>query len=127
MIMIWTLRKALLKFFSSYQNEEPKLDDLSSSAQSTSQQLRCKKKEGTGQKSSKMLLVQSSSLSPLPVISLSKLIGMLKASVDARLNALRSVVNVPNDETRPVRLFHSSFRDFLVEPDTRGKTPILGR
>jgi len=29
---------------------------------------------------------------------------------------------VPDDVTKPVRLFHLSFREFLLDPKTRGKT-----
>jgi WD40 repeat protein len=43
--------------------------------------------------------------------------------INATLEPLRSVLNVPEDETSPVQLFHLSFRDFLLDknrcPDTR--------
>lgn len=62
--------------------------------------------------------------SPLSVISLSRLLGIPERLVHLRLNSLHSVLNVPDDETLPVRLFHSSFRDFLIDPETREKTPF---
>lgn len=62
--------------------------------------------------------------SPLSVISLSRLIGLRERFVHLRLNPLHSVLSVPDDETLPVRLFHLSFRDFLLDPETRKKTPF---
>jgi len=35
--------------------------------------------------------------------------------VSSTLDSLRSVLNVPEDESQPVRLFHLSFRDFLQD------------
>lgn len=60
--------------------------------------------------------------SPLSVISLSNLIGVATISINARLNSLHSVLDIPDDETMPVRLFHTSFRHFLLDPETCGKT-----
>ncbi|KAL2801707.1 purine and uridine phosphorylase [Aspergillus granulosus] len=62
--------------------------------------------------------------SPLSVTSLSKLMGISTRSINARLNSLHSVFNIPNDETLPVRPFHLSFRDFLLDSSTRDKTPF---
>ncbi|KAJ5464315.1 uncharacterized protein N7458_000001 [Penicillium daleae] len=62
--------------------------------------------------------------SPLSVISLSRLIGLPERIVYLRLNPLHSVLSVPDDETLPVRLYHLSFRGFLLDPETRGKTPL---
>ncbi|KAF7173474.1 hypothetical protein CNMCM6106_007558 [Aspergillus hiratsukae] len=62
--------------------------------------------------------------SPLSVTALSKLTVITKSSISARINSLRSVLNIPNNETLPVRLFHQSFRDFLLDPNTREKTPF---
>lgn len=61
---------------------------------------------------------------PLSVISLSILTGMEKDKIDLRLKFLHSVLRIPIDETEPVRLFHLSFRDFLLHPDTRDITPL---
>ncbi|KAL4868722.1 hypothetical protein BDV12DRAFT_185766 [Aspergillus spectabilis] len=60
--------------------------------------------------------------SPLSVTSLSKLMGISMNSINTRLNSLHSVLSIPNDDTMPVRLFHLSFRDFLLDPNTRDKT-----
>ncbi|KAL4862105.1 hypothetical protein BDV12DRAFT_49827 [Aspergillus spectabilis] len=60
--------------------------------------------------------------SPLSVTSLSKLMGISMNSINTRLNSLHSVMSIPNDDTMPVRLFHLSFRDFLLDPNTRDKT-----
>ncbi|GLA33115.1 hypothetical protein AnigIFM63326_002394 [Aspergillus niger] len=62
--------------------------------------------------------------SPLSITSLSKLMGISTQSIHARLNSLHSVLYIPNNDTVPVRLFHQSFRDFLLDPSTRGKTPV---
>ncbi|KAL2812483.1 WD40-repeat-containing domain protein [Aspergillus granulosus] len=61
---------------------------------------------------------------PLPAVSLSRLTGIQEKSIAIRLDSLHSVLSVPVDETKPVRLFHLSFRDFLLDPDTHDKTPF---
>ncbi|OPB36242.1 wd40 protein [Trichoderma guizhouense] len=61
---------------------------------------------------------------PLPIASLSKLIDITTEAIRFRLNSLHSVLNVPNDETLPIRLLHLSFRDFLLDPETEWKTEI---
>lgn len=61
--------------------------------------------------------------SPLSVISLSRLTGLSEGLIHLRLNSLYSVLSAPQDETRPVRLFHLSFRDFLLDQETREKNP----
>ncbi|KAJ5198747.1 uncharacterized protein N7498_007864, partial [Penicillium cinerascens] len=62
--------------------------------------------------------------SPLSVISLSKLLDVPERLIHLRLNQLHSVLKVPDSEAVPVRLFHLSFRDFLLNPETRSKTPL---
>lgn len=62
--------------------------------------------------------------SPLSIMSLSKLMGIPTQSIHARLNSLHSVLYIPNNDIVPVRLFHQSFRDFLLDPSTRGKSPF---
>jgi hypothetical protein len=62
--------------------------------------------------------------SPLSVPSLAKLLDLPERLVSLRLDPLHSVLRVPDNETVPVRLFHLSFRDFLLDPDTRKKTPL---
>jgi hypothetical protein len=62
--------------------------------------------------------------SPLSVVSLSILTRILKESINLRLNSLYSVLSILTDDTKPVRIFHLSFRDFLLNLDTRDKTPL---
>lgn len=62
--------------------------------------------------------------SPLSVMSLSRLLGVPERLIRLRLNPLQSVLSVPDHETLPVRLLHLSFRDFLLHPETREKTPF---
>ncbi|KAL2861893.1 purine and uridine phosphorylase [Aspergillus pseudodeflectus] len=61
---------------------------------------------------------------PLSIISLSSLMGITTSSIRARISSLHSVLNIPNDHTLPVMIFHSSFRDFLLDPYTREKTHL---
>tara|TARA_R110002003_G_scaffold31_5_gene1887 strand:+ start:7912 stop:9360 length:1449 start_codon:yes stop_codon:yes gene_type:complete len=63
-------------------------------------------------------------LEPLSVNSISDLIGMSKFDVGCRLDALHSVLSVPDDDSLPVRLLHLSFRDFLLDPQKQGKSPL---
>ena len=62
--------------------------------------------------------------SPLSVISIANLLDIPKEDVGCRLDSLHSVLSIPSDETRPIRLLHLSFHDFLVDPGKRGKTPF---
>ena len=62
--------------------------------------------------------------SPFSVISLSQFIGLPQEHIYRRLNLLHSVLNISNDPTQPVRLFHLSFRDYLLDHETRKKTPF---
>jgi hypothetical protein len=60
--------------------------------------------------------------SPLSVYSLSRLLRVIKEDIDQTLEDLQSVLDVPKDQTRPLRLHHPSFRDFLLNND-RCKDP----
>ncbi|KAJ6013619.1 hypothetical protein N7540_008210 [Penicillium herquei] len=61
--------------------------------------------------------------SPLSIASLSKLLGLPERTIHVRLSLLHSVLIVPAiGSTLPVRTFHLSFRDFLLDVDTRDKT-----
>ncbi|KAJ5961138.1 NACHT and WD40 domain protein [Penicillium vulpinum] len=60
--------------------------------------------------------------SPLSVISISALLGMSEHVIKLRLRSLNSVLSIPQDEIMPIRLFHTSFRDFLLDPQTCEKT-----
>ncbi|KAJ5501025.1 hypothetical protein N7527_012146 [Penicillium freii] len=63
--------------------------------------------------------------SPLSVSSLSRLIRVSTTLIDLRLNSLHSVIHVPTEKKMPVRPFHLSFRDFLLDLETREKTPLV--
>ncbi|EQL01948.1 NACHT and WD40 domain protein [Ophiocordyceps sinensis CO18] len=58
---------------------------------------------------------------PLPAAALAHLLdnGITAAVVNNRLLRLHSVLDVSGDAGAPVRLFHESFRDFLIHPDQR--------
>ncbi|KAL6833522.1 putative wd40 protein [Trichoderma sp. SZMC 28015] len=61
---------------------------------------------------------------PLSIVSLSDLVGIPTATIKIRLGSLHSVLHIPVDENVPVRLFHLSFRDFLLDRETREKTAL---
>jgi len=56
-------------------------------------------------------------LSPLSICSLSRLLCVPRKDIDQTLEDLHSVLDVPKDQTRPLRLHHPSFRDFLLNND----------
>jgi len=51
----------------------------------------------------------------LPARNLAQLLQISFKMVSRTLDSLRSVVNIPENESHPVRLFHLSFRDFLQD------------
>jgi hypothetical protein len=55
--------------------------------------------------------------SPLSAHSLSGLLHVSKEEIDQTLENLHSVLDVPNDQSRPLRLHHPLFRDFLLNND----------
>ncbi|KAF7557010.1 hypothetical protein G7Z17_g1025 [Cylindrodendrum hubeiense] len=59
--------------------------------------------------------------SPLSATSLARLLGIAATVVNNRLQRLHSVLDIPIDDNAPVRLFHESFRDFLMHPDQEGQ------
>ena len=59
--------------------------------------------------------------SPLSITSLACLLRLSQEDVKCRLDSLHSVLSVPNSEDVSVRLLHLSFREFLVNPQKRGK------
>jgi hypothetical protein len=61
---------------------------------------------------------------PLSTVSLANLLDTPKEDVDGRLDSLHSVLSVPTNEDAPIRLLHLSFRDFLLDPQKRGKSPF---
>ncbi|KAJ0423845.1 WD40-repeat-containing domain protein [Aspergillus carlsbadensis] len=56
---------------------------------------------------------------PLSINTISVLLGLEPDDIQMRLNQLHSVLNVPKDLDSAVRLFHLSFRDFLLDKETR--------
>ncbi|RDK47140.1 WD40 repeat-like protein [Aspergillus phoenicis ATCC 13157] len=62
--------------------------------------------------------------SPLSIASLSNLINMKENLIRIRLDSLHSVLNIPSDNNKPVRMFHLSFREFLLHPATRETTKL---
>lgn len=58
------------------------------------------------------------------IVSLARLLSISTEDVNCRLDLLHSVLSIAVDEDIPVRLLHLSFRDFLVDPQKRGKSPF---
>jgi hypothetical protein len=59
-------------------------------------------------------------LSPLSVASLSRLLHVPREDVDRTFEDLYAILDIPEDPTRPLRLHHPSFRDFLLSKDRCG-------
>ncbi|KAN0074911.1 Quinonprotein alcohol dehydrogenase-like superfamily [Elaphomyces granulatus] len=53
----------------------------------------------------------------LPISSLSRLLHIAKQKVDQILGHLHAILDIPRDQSRPLRLHHPSFRDFLLSKD----------
>src|SRR5277367_2649609 len=51
----------------------------------------------------------------LPSTALTKLIDVSSTEMKRTLEPLHSVLDVSQDETSPIQLFHLSFRDFLLD------------
>ncbi|KAK3390127.1 hypothetical protein B0H63DRAFT_538288 [Podospora didyma] len=58
---------------------------------------------------------------PLSVSSLAGLLNFSPNAIYGKLNSLHSVLSIPSRIDSPVRLFHLSFYDFLVDPTKRAK------
>jgi hypothetical protein len=58
--------------------------------------------------------------SPLSASSISMLLRVTKRLVDRTLYHLHAILDIPEDQTRPLRLHHPSFRDFLLNKDRCG-------
>jgi hypothetical protein len=61
---------------------------------------------------------------PLSIGSLASLLDFPKEIVKSRLRLLHSVLDIPPNEDAPVRLFHLSFRDFLLDHPENDKNPF---
>ncbi|OAF63114.1 hypothetical protein VC83_00673 [Pseudogymnoascus destructans] len=59
-------------------------------------------------------------LSPLSTSSLSMLLHVPREDVDQSFEDLYAILDIPEDPTRPLRLHHPSFRDFLLRKDRCG-------
>lgn len=55
-------------------------------------------------------------------VSLAHILDIPKEDIRCRLDLLHSVLSIPVDEDKPVRLLHLSFRDFLLDPQKHGKS-----
>jgi hypothetical protein len=53
--------------------------------------------------------------SPLSASSLRRLLRVSKQEVDQTLEDLHAILDIPEEQTRPLRLPHPSFRDFLLD------------
>lgn len=60
--------------------------------------------------------------SPLSVSSLARLLDIPKKDISCRLDLLHSVLSIPSNLSMPVRLFHLSFRDFLLDSNKKNKS-----
>jgi hypothetical protein len=56
---------------------------------------------------------------PLSITALAHLLDEERWDIMCTLDSLHSVVDVPTDETMPIRIFHLSFRDFLFDSKRR--------
>jgi AAA ATPase domain len=63
-------------------------------------------------------------ISPLPAISLARLLRKPEDKVGIVLGHLRSILHIAKDPSRPVRLHHPSLRDFLLSPQ-RCRNPLF--
>jgi len=63
--------------------------------------------------------------SPLPASSLARMLHIPEQNNDAMLGGLHSILDIPKDPTRPVRLHHPSLRDFLLNSQRCGDRYFL--
>jgi hypothetical protein len=61
---------------------------------------------------------------PLSATSLDMLLGLPDGTVDNRIDLLHSVLSIPSNPNLPIRLFHLSFRDFLVDTEKHDTNPF---
>ncbi|KAI1737987.1 putative WD-repeat protein [Xylaria scruposa] len=55
--------------------------------------------------------------SPLSASALARMLNIEEVVIHDRLDHLHSVLNVPNSTKEPIKLFHLSFREFLLDPE----------
>lgn len=56
---------------------------------------------------------------PLPIKTLSRFLRIRADQILNQLDSFRSVLSVPNDPDQPVRILHLSFREFLLQSETK--------
>ncbi|KAI9148684.1 Vegetative incompatibility protein [Paramyrothecium foliicola] len=83
-----------------------------------------RKKDEVIQKLQKLIGIIITLKSPLSRSALVGLLNIPQVIIVDQLKMLHSVLQVPLSSKDPIRLFHLSFRDFLVDPETRTKTPL---
>ncbi len=59
---------------------------------------------------------------PVSIKVLTSLLQLATSDMRGTLEALPSVLDIPQDETAPIQLFHLSFRDFLLDENIDGTT-----
>ena len=59
-------------------------------------------------------------LSPLSVVSLAQLLNISQKDIELTLAGLHSILDIPQDQARPIHLHHPSLRDFLLDKDRCG-------
>ncbi|KAH8803728.1 putative WD-repeat protein [Hyaloscypha sp. PMI_1271] len=59
-------------------------------------------------------------LSPLSTSSLSRLLQLPREDIKSTFNDLHAILDIPEGPSRPLRLHHPSFRDFLLNKDRCG-------
>jgi hypothetical protein len=58
--------------------------------------------------------------SPLSTLSIAKLLNIPREGVNQTLEDLHAILNIPKHQSHPIRLHHSSFRDFLLDENRCG-------
>ena len=54
---------------------------------------------------------------PLPILFLAHLLGLRPKDIVQTSLGLQSILIIPGDDDEPIRLFHTSLRDFLTSPE----------
>lgn len=62
--------------------------------------------------------------SALSAVSLAGLLDVPRSTIDCSLDPLHSVLSIPANPNKPIRLLHLSFREFLLDPEKQGRTPF---
>jgi hypothetical protein len=62
--------------------------------------------------------------SPLSAVSLTRLLDTSREDVELTLEDLHAILDIPRQKSRPIRLHHPSFRDFLLNKDRCSDAPF---